>query len=281
MHRWLKDLRQVERREQALHELSHMRKPLEDLAPMLWHSFGTMVVLIQEIVHVYPQLSPPPTLTPASSNRACNSLSLLQLVAAHKETRALFLKAQIPMLLYPLLNTVSKDKSFEFMRLSALGVIGAMVKFDDPNVVSFLLETEIIPLCLRIMETGTELSKTVATFIMQKLLLDEMGLAYVCATAPRFYAVSSVLSKMVTSLNMEHDPSARLLKNLVRCFHRLSENPKAREALRKCLPGCLHYSHPADHDHHAQARSASFAQCLQQDAGTLRWLNLLWRNLSE
>lgn len=39
------------------------------------------------------------------------------------------------------------------------------------------------------METGSELSKTVATFIVQKMLLDEMGLTYVCATAERFYAV--------------------------------------------------------------------------------------------
>ena len=33
---------------------------------------------------------------------------------------------------------------------------------DDPDVVNFLLQTEIIPLCLRIMETGSELSKTVS-----------------------------------------------------------------------------------------------------------------------
>jgi hypothetical protein len=50
-------------------------------------------------------------------------------------------------------------------------------------VINFLLTTEIIPLCLRIMETGSELSKTVATFIVQKILLDDMGLQYICATA--------------------------------------------------------------------------------------------------
>lgn len=30
----------------------------------------------------------------------------------------------------------------------------------------------------------------VATFIVQKILLDEMGLSYICATADRFFAVS-------------------------------------------------------------------------------------------
>lgn len=65
-------------------------------------------------------------------------------------------------------------------------------------MVNFLLQTEIIPLCLRIMETGSELSKTVATFIVQKILLDEAGLVYICATAERFYAVSisTVLSTL-------------------------------------------------------------------------------------
>ena len=65
-------------------------------------------------------------------------------------------------------------------------------KVDDGEVVNFLLQTEIIPLCLRIMETGSDLSKTVATFIVQKILLDDIGLNYVCATAERFYAVFAV-----------------------------------------------------------------------------------------
>jgi hypothetical protein len=47
---------------------------------------------------------------------------------------------------------------------------------DDTDVINFLLSTEIIPLCLRTMEMGSELSKTVATFIVQKILLDDVSL---------------------------------------------------------------------------------------------------------
>ena len=108
--------------------------------------------------------------------------------------------AHIPLFLYPFLNTVSKTRPFEYLRLTSLGVIGALVKVDDADVINFLLSTEIIPLCLRIMETGSELSKTVATFIVQKILLDETGLAYICATAERFYAVSTVLGNLVGTL---------------------------------------------------------------------------------
>ena len=64
---------------------------------------------------------------------------------------------------------------------------------DEQEVINFLLTTEIIPLCLRIMESGSELSKTVATFILQKILLDETGLSYICQTFERFSHVSSVL----------------------------------------------------------------------------------------
>lgn len=36
-----------------------------------------------------------------------------------------------------------------------------LLQVDDTEVISFLLSTEIIPLCLRTMEMGSELSKTV------------------------------------------------------------------------------------------------------------------------
>ena len=244
-----------EQRDAALLELSKRREAFANLAPILWHSRGTVAVLLQEIVSIYPLLSPP-SLTGHGSNRVCNALALLQCVASHAETRGLFLNAHIPLFLYPFLNTVSKTRPFEYLRLTSLGVIGALVKVDDPEVTSFLLSTEIIPLCLRIMETGSELSKTVATFIVQKILLDDNGLNYVCQTAERFYAVSTVLSTMVTSL--VEQPSGRLLKHIIRCYLRLSDNPRAREALRQCLPQAL--------------RDQTFSKLLQEDASTRRWL---------
>jgi CCR4-NOT transcription complex subunit 9 len=171
------------------------------------------------------------------------------------------------MYLYPFLNTVmSKSRPFEYLRLTSLGVIGALVKMDDSEVISFLLQTEIIPLCLRIMETGNELSKTVATFIVQKILLDEMGLNYICATAERFFAVSTVLSNMVQALI--EVPSVRLLKHIVRCYLRLSENPRARDALRQCLPDALR-------------SDQTFAQCLKDDVTINRWLANLLYNITE
>ncbi|CAJ1409063.1 unnamed protein product [Effrenium voratum] len=268
----VQDLQKGDQRETALLELSKQREKLQDLAPVLWHSFGSIVALIQEIVQIYPQMAQPPTLAANASNRACNSLALLQCVASHAETRPLFLKAQLPLLLYPFLNASSDDRPIEFLRLTSLGVIGALVKVDDPEVISFLLHTEIIPLCLRIMEQGSELSKTVATFIVQKLLLDEQGLSYVCSTAERFYAVTSVLSKMVDGLVKA--PCIRLLKHVVRCYLRLIDSPRAREVLKQCLPEGL------QSDPTLKRLPEPIQSCLEEDQTTKRWLVNLLTNLN-
>ncbi|KAF2862815.1 putative cell differentiation protein [Piedraia hortae CBS 480.64] len=251
-------------RESALLELSKKREQVPELALILWHSFGVMTCLLQEIISVYPLLNPS-QLTAAASNRVCNALALLQCVASHRETRGLFLGAHIPLFLYPFLNTTSKSRPFEYLRLTSLGVIGALVKNDSSEVINFLLTTEIIPLCLRIMETGSELSKTVAIFIVQKILLDDTGLQYICQTYERFYAVGTVLSNMVTQLVEQQ--TVRLLKHVVRCFLRLSDNARAREALRQCLPEPL--------------RDATFSPVLRDDTATKRCLSQLLHALSD
>jgi CCR4-NOT transcription complex subunit 9 len=94
------------------------------------------------------------------------------------------------------------------------------------------------------MERGTELSQTVATFIIQKILLDEQGLNYLCQTAERFFAVSTVLNNMVMS--QIDKPSTRLLKHIIRCYNRLAENPRARLALRGNMPIILKETKLAD-----------------------------------
>jgi CCR4-NOT transcription complex subunit 9 len=251
-----------ESRELALHELSKNRENFPDLAPVLWYSCGVVAVLLQEIISVYPMLSPP-TLQVAASNRICNALSLLQCVAAHNATRTAFLSAHIPMFLYPFLNIQSTERPFEYLRLTSLGVIGALVKSDDPEVINFLLGTEMVPLCLKIMENGSELSKTVATFVVQKILLFDSGLSYICATPERFLAVAQVLRAMVTA----EDCSARLLRHIVRCYLRLTDHNRARDALKQTLPD--------------QLRDNTFATIIAEDPNIKKWLFQLLVNIGD
>lgn len=68
-------------------------------------------------------------------------------------------------------------------------------------------------------------------------------------------------------LALAKDQSARLLKHVVRCYLRLSDNARAREALRQCLPD--------------QLKDGTFSNCLKDDASTKRWLSQLMKNLQD
>ena len=228
--KWVDQIKDESTREKALEELSHKRESLSDLALYIWYSTGTVATLLQEIINTY-QLLAPPKLTIAKSNKACSVLALFQCVAAHPETRRPFLQAQIPIFLYPFLNTLNKSKPYEYIRLTALGVIGALVKVDNPEVITYLLNTEIIPLCLRIMERGSELSKTVACFIVQRILLDDSGLKYICEKQERLSAINTVLGFMI-----KNKPSPRLVKHIIRSYCRLAENQEGKNLLKNNLP---------------------------------------------
>jgi hypothetical protein len=70
---------------------------------------------------------------------------------------------------------------------------------------------------------------------------------------------------MVTGL--VERPSVRLLKHIVRCYLRLSDNARAREALRSCLPTAI--------------RDSTFAEVLKDDPTTKRWLTQLLYNIGD
>lgn len=47
IYQWINELSSPETRENALLELSKKRESVPDLAPMLWHSCGTIAALLQ------------------------------------------------------------------------------------------------------------------------------------------------------------------------------------------------------------------------------------------
>ena len=151
-------------------------------------------------------------------------------------------------------------------------LIGALVKHPHPittnaslpiipdsEVTEFLVKTEAIPLCLHIMEYGNELSQTVATFIIQKILLDDYGLNYVCKTSDRFFAISQVLTKMIQ--DPVKKPSKKLIKHVVRCYLRLCDDNRAYLALHSVLPKYL--------------QSQSVENLIGDDESCLAWLKQL------
>ncbi|RHN65791.1 putative transcription regulator Rcd1-like family [Medicago truncatula] len=104
--------------------------------------FHTLIELcyffFQEIISIYPTLSPP-NLSPSQSTRVCHVLALLQCVASHPDTRISFLNANMPLYLYPFLKTTSKLAHFEKLRVASLGVIGGSMKVFHSSNFCFLM----------------------------------------------------------------------------------------------------------------------------------------------
>ncbi|CCW67135.1 unnamed protein product [Phytomonas sp. Hart1] len=263
------NLYRPEMREKAILDLSKNRENYTVLGPTLWYSVGVMPIILQEIVSMYPLLSVSGQVpVKAAINRASSVLTLLQTVAQHEASRKPFLESQICLFLYPFLRVPPNERT-EVLRLTSLGVIGALVKSDDPAVITYLLNTEIFPLCLRIMEQSVEISRIISTFILQKLLLSEQGLQYACQTPNRFTAVAEVLQFMVSEKdeNGQHVCATRLLRHIIRCYLRLSENERAREALPKILP--------------EELRNNTFHQYLEKDTNMKKWLLQLLVNIGD
>lgn len=135
------------------------------------------------------------------------------------------------------------------------------------------------------METGSELSKTVAIFIVQKILLDDTGLGYICATYERFYAVGTVLSNMVGGL--VEVQTVRLLKHVVRCFLRYALPdlqpivylPSQADILTGHLTGLATTTEPEKHCANVY-RSLFGMQPSRPSSETTQPRNVAWLNCS-
>ena len=133
-----------------------------------------------------------------------------------------------------------------------------------------LVDLQMIPLCLRAMDIGQPLSRTVSTFIIQKILMDETGLKYVCMNGDRFFSIHKVLALML--VNLQSTPCSRLYKHIIRCYLRLTDNPRATEAMRAPLadvPFVDYLCHPALLE----------GSLPMEDLTTRRWLVSLLQNI--
>ncbi|XP_015081172.1 cell differentiation protein rcd1-like [Solanum pennellii] len=210
----------------VMYQLIKMRDTCEYLAPLLWNTFNAVYMLLLEVISVYWKLSPP-TLSMKESTRVCNALALFQVMAKNPETRKELIEAKIPCYFYPFLKPSGDDKPLEYLRLTSLGVLGALAKFDDPygpKVLHFFLETKVVPSCLECMDLCDELSGKVATLIVMKILMQEKGMSYCCATPERFFSIVQVLYRVVEKLTEK--PCLLHLMYVIQCLLSLSEIQK-------------------------------------------------------
>jgi CCR4-NOT transcription complex subunit 9 len=257
--KYIKEMKNEEKRTSSIKNLAKFCEKNTNLAIYLWYTRGTVASILQEIIKVYQYLSPS-KLTQEISNEACAAISLFQCLASHKDTRHKFIESRMPVFLFPFLCNTYKSNPFEYIKLTTLGVFGALVKVDDSKVISFLVENEIFPICLRILDRGTELSKCIASFIVLRISLNDEGYKYIFEKEQRLYLIVQFLG---SALKCKISP--RILKYILRIFARLSENKKARSTLKNILP--------------EEIKNNKFFSVL--DDSSKKWVKTLRKNLEE
>jgi CCR4-NOT transcription complex subunit 9 len=219
-------------RAEALQILSVRREQIPDLAPCLWYSPATITALLSEVISIYPYLATNNLNIPLS-NRVCNVLALFQCVAGHDETRGPFVRANIPIYLFPFLHQTSTSREAEYFKLTSLGIIGSLVKTEQPDIVEYLLQADFVPLCLRILKFSQEISRTVAAFIIQKILSDAGGRQYIISNKERIDTVLKVLNRVVNDLC--RDFSVRLSKHVTGSYQILLKIPEIQPTIANLL----------------------------------------------
>ena len=220
---------------QRLIALAKSARREHELGPIVWQSKGMCCVIVQEVTRLYKYLMSPELLTSALTS-ALRLLELLSHMASHDQTCAELIQTNVPQLLYPFLN---EGHPLNWLRLEALEFLVNMLRSGCVDNGHLLVTSELIPLVLQIMVNGADESSTVLAARVLKLgLLSQQGLNFICDSAERFYAVARTLENS-TSLSLMQAPSARVLKEVLACYRRLADHPRARRVLTQCLPTCL------------------------------------------
>jgi CCR4-NOT transcription complex subunit 9 len=224
-------------RSEALHTLSVQREQIPELAIFLWESPATITALLTEILSIYPHLATtsqsstaPTSLNSKLAARVCNVLALFQCVAGCEETRLPFIRANIPMYLFPFLHATNQSRECECFKLTSLGILGSLVKAENPDIIDYLLQNEFVPLCLRILKFGQEMSKIVAAFIVQKILSDPNGRQCICSNPERRETVLKVLNLVLRELAQSFSP--RLSKNVVASYQQMLDSKEVVATVR-------------------------------------------------
>lgn len=226
----VKTLVEAENKKEGLQRLNRLLEDKAELAEKVWNAFGVAIILLSEITNMYKTIGA----AEPSFATATLSLSILQKLCRNKRVREKCISTQFPLYLYPILNSTVKTAAVEKIKVESLLVISAILEDEDPGVIEFVKNTELVPLCLKNMEMGEEKTKLVAIKIFHTILSDKEGLEYVCQTYDRFMATSMVLTSMLSQL--EELKSEALLVQILKVYLRLCDMENARVAFGKNKP---------------------------------------------
>jgi hypothetical protein len=151
-------------------------------------------------------------------------------MTSHEEIRHKLIEAKIPIFLYPFLNSTSTAKQNEYIKLLTLTVITNLILPQDPETISFFINTQIIPILLKIIDRGPLISKVPACLMIHLIVKADEGLKYICEDKMRYSAIILFMRHMLKNKN-----NPKIIEQTLKTFLRLAENNDARIILKNTL----------------------------------------------
>ena len=225
----IKELKDEEKRSKAISKLSEFYDKNKNLPIYLWYSQGTIAILLQEIISTYKYFSAT-KLSSEKYSKIRNILLLLTSLTSNEEIRQKFIESKIPIFLYPFLNSTSTAKQNEYIKLLTLTVITNLIISQEPETISFFINTQIIPILLKIIDRGPLISKVPACLMIHLIVKSDEGLKYICEDKMRYSAIILFMRHMLKNKN-----NPKIIEQTLKTFLRLAENNDARIILKNTL----------------------------------------------
>ena len=222
---------------EAMHTLSAQREVYPNLGSIIWDSPAAVAALLSEIISAFPHVTAISTIPAAAyssistdlMNRVCNAMTLFQSIAGNDDVRDAFLRANLPIYLFPFLHTTNQTLECEHFKVAALGVIGTIAMSDSPIALEYLFENDFLPLCLRILKFGQEIHKILAAYIMQRILSTEKARLSL-REKDKFNMLVSILTARVKDLATNFNP--RLSRNICIAYNYVLQAPDAENRMK-------------------------------------------------
>ncbi|KAI5172049.1 CCR4-NOT transcription complex subunit 9 [Nematocida sp. LUAm3] len=219
---------------------SHIEK-FPETKEKIWGTFGIAAILLQEISSSYMYFHT--FLINTLPNTLFLSIEILIEMCSIKRFIETCVSAQIPLFLYPILNSPAQGEPMEQIKMKCLNFIKILLndKATENKSVEFFKNTELVPLCLRNMELGSKKSKLAAAQVFYSIITTKEGLEYTCQTYDRFMATSMILNSVLVQMEGLNCPE--LLELIIKIYTQLCGMPNAKVVFSKNRPQTLYAEH--------------------------------------
>lgn len=194
-------------RSAAIATLLANKAQIPDLPLMLWFSPGTVTSLLGDVLEFYTNL-----VSSKIGGPRCDTvfsiLVLFEMIAGNSDTRRPFVSANIPVYLFPILQYTLASAEHERFTAIVVGIVANLVKEQPPDdVVEYLIKSDFVPLCLRVLSKTRGVAQMGCAFILSRIFGCPAGKKFVYdgKSTDRTVAVLRVMNQAVLSVNQAFD----------------------------------------------------------------------------